>query len=336
MELQSASRTAFIDSDNLQDLNRLFDYVGLETETFVVLCSRDILKRPWCVGEIVTANNHYVESVKVVFADFTNPTQDFINHFKSIVPGLSDLAEQNIDLATIQNALSWFVSCPELCFPDLVTQSNVQQLVKSLVRRNFVGTEGLQVQADAFQEDAQMVIIPNHQDMESCACALILVKLLLPHMAHQPHWTPHVLPPDQELPTSASMLLILCTAEALQRPFLLRVVQKAAMQKCQYVPILADEGFRFPSKGFLEDNYAMLASVSDDPEGLSQLVHDIFKSIAVVFQPQSYSSTELILMTKAQEVAKRMLHRAIFPVLSTTSSRSINVRIHTREWSISM
>jgi len=45
----------FVDCDDLNDLTRLFSYVGQDTETLVVLASPDILTRKWCVGEICTA-----------------------------------------------------------------------------------------------------------------------------------------------------------------------------------------------------------------------------------------------------------------------------------------
>lgn len=50
-----------------------------------------------------------------------------------------------------------------------------------------------------------------------------------------------------------------------------------------------------------------MACVSDDPAKLSELILDVFKTIAVVFQPQGYSSTQLVLQTKAREVADRIV-----------------------------
>ena len=45
----------FIDSDDLKDLDKLFDYVGSDTANFLVIGSKEVLLRPCCVGEIVTA-----------------------------------------------------------------------------------------------------------------------------------------------------------------------------------------------------------------------------------------------------------------------------------------
>jgi len=45
----------FVDSDNLDDLDLLFSYVGEDTKVLVVLCSPEIFTRPWCIGEMTTA-----------------------------------------------------------------------------------------------------------------------------------------------------------------------------------------------------------------------------------------------------------------------------------------
>eukprot|EP00971_Amphidinium_carterae_P330556 6463663-Amphidinium_carterae.1 len=48
-------RKVFIDSDDLKRVDLLFEYVLYHTETLVVLCTSEILTRPWCVGEVTSA-----------------------------------------------------------------------------------------------------------------------------------------------------------------------------------------------------------------------------------------------------------------------------------------
>eukprot|EP00913_Durusdinium_trenchii_P007890 g7402.t1 len=52
LEKRLPGTKTFIDCDDLNDLTRLFSYVGQDTQTFLVLCSPDILTRKWCVGEM--------------------------------------------------------------------------------------------------------------------------------------------------------------------------------------------------------------------------------------------------------------------------------------------
>ena len=60
----------FIDCDDLVNLEDLFDYVASHTATVVVLLNKEILSRPWCLGELVTAHKHKVAMAIVEFPDF--------------------------------------------------------------------------------------------------------------------------------------------------------------------------------------------------------------------------------------------------------------------------
>ena len=56
-------REIFLDSDNLQDSGTLFATVANQTDSLVVLRSAEVLSRPWCVGEMITARLHGVDVI---------------------------------------------------------------------------------------------------------------------------------------------------------------------------------------------------------------------------------------------------------------------------------
>merc|ERR1712203_447316 len=76
----------FVDCDDLSNLDKLFDYVGSQTQTLIALCSKELLTRPWCVGELVTCKARSVEVLRVIFEDFAEPTQAFIDSYEQLVP----------------------------------------------------------------------------------------------------------------------------------------------------------------------------------------------------------------------------------------------------------
>ena len=78
----SLNREVFLDSDNLQDLAVLFGIVANDTDTLVVLCSKEILCRPWCVGEMTTARIVGVDTMLVTFPDFQHPPQDLMVNYE--------------------------------------------------------------------------------------------------------------------------------------------------------------------------------------------------------------------------------------------------------------
>ncbi|CAE6940130.1 RPS6, partial [Symbiodinium sp. CCMP2456] len=75
MELDKYGYRSFIDCDDLQDLSRLFGYVSHGTETMVIFGSRDVFTRKWCLGEIMTARIHEVQTVLLSFPGFAAPDE---------------------------------------------------------------------------------------------------------------------------------------------------------------------------------------------------------------------------------------------------------------------
>ena len=73
MSLQQSPKVlkkVLVDSDDLNDLGNLFNYVACETDALVVVYSAEILSRPWCIGEVTSAKVSRKKLVKVELADF--------------------------------------------------------------------------------------------------------------------------------------------------------------------------------------------------------------------------------------------------------------------------
>lgn len=66
----------FIDSDNLKDLNMLFDTVKSSVLHLVVCCTRLTLTRPYCAGEIASAFAAGVKVTLIRCPGFENPSEE--------------------------------------------------------------------------------------------------------------------------------------------------------------------------------------------------------------------------------------------------------------------
>ena len=53
--LRHSSDRVFLDSDELQDLDSLFECVRSQVAFLVPLLTPGLMMRPWCVGELATA-----------------------------------------------------------------------------------------------------------------------------------------------------------------------------------------------------------------------------------------------------------------------------------------
>ena len=63
----------YLDSDNLKNLEELFDTVRSHTRNLVVLATPAVFQRPWCAGEITCA---YSSQIPVFLINFVNGGQD--------------------------------------------------------------------------------------------------------------------------------------------------------------------------------------------------------------------------------------------------------------------
>ncbi|CAE7862881.1 unnamed protein product, partial [Symbiodinium microadriaticum] len=122
LQRRSGRNTTFVDSDDLNDLTRLFSYVGQDTETFVVLCSPDVLLRKWCIGEICTARAHDVHTVLVKWPEYTDPDEFFISNMESIIPGVRDLANYNISMGDVRESLRFLQTADSMVLPASLCQ----------------------------------------------------------------------------------------------------------------------------------------------------------------------------------------------------------------------
>eukprot|EP00913_Durusdinium_trenchii_P011361 g10672.t1 len=66
MAAQHSSSEIFLDSDQLEDLDLIFDTIRAKTRSVVVVLTSELLQRMWCAGEIVTAFKNHVCTLPLV------------------------------------------------------------------------------------------------------------------------------------------------------------------------------------------------------------------------------------------------------------------------------
>ena len=230
------TREVFLDTDNLHDLGALFGIVGSRIDTLLVLCTKDVLSRSWCLGEMATARAHNLDVVIVSFAEFQWPSENFISDIELHVEGLESLVQYGIGLDIILATLRWLPGLPQIRLPQDMTLACVDTVVEFLVARkggkcdaacvpgivletdrtaNDTGDEvavhTVQLLADARPPDGcQVVSIVDHSKSENVCTAHILKELL---KAHCPLMTkvPHVLGADEHVADDVQCVVIVCS-----------------------------------------------------------------------------------------------------------------------------
>eukprot|EP00439_Symbiodinium_sp_Y106_P027243 s3133_g3.t1 len=327
LQKRSSRNSTFVDSDDLNDLTRLFSY---DTETFVVLCSPDVLLRKWCIGEICTARAHDVHTVLVKWPEYVDPDEFFISNMESIIPGVKDLANYNISMDDVRESLRFIQTADSMILPASLCQDSIKDVCDLLVRskvskpdqhalgvRSSVATTstkfGSETEREPISPDCPILAEPGNIEAE--AAAFILMDLLIPRMNKAERCS---LPTEgADLPATTMTALLICTEGCFKCPQIARwILQLGESPSWSLVPIIAEDRFLVPSAGFFEDLHSPSSKLQLKVNTRRYALHikAVFQEISTVFVPQMYSSTQEDLELRAKQVAGRLQSDSLKPL----------------------
>lgn len=119
------SSQIFLDSDQLEDLDLIFDTIRCKTHSVVVVLTPQVLTRMWCAGEIVTAFKNRILTVPLLCDGYTPPDVELLDHLEEIWTGQQKqiLSVHGISLEDVRSAYVWLdawceseVTIPAGCF----------------------------------------------------------------------------------------------------------------------------------------------------------------------------------------------------------------------------
>jgi hypothetical protein len=313
LESSKVKAKVFLDSDDLVDLNKLFDFVRNDLMTLVVLCSKEVLMRPWCAGEMTTARLNNVPVRLVLFSDFSFPTQDVIKNYGTLCPGCATLTPHGIDEDMVQTTLGWISTNPTITFKSDVSMGAVDQLCNTIYGDQYAKGGPVSIEIDRKKTDGnkKAVILADLAYSEAASTAYVLEKLLIPYMHHNAELMPPVLGDKETLAASTTHVILICSRGCFNNPNLVRALLTANELKCAIIPVVSEEAFRFPTEPFFDSLRAdgpsiMKAAGSDDDiELLCDIIRGIFCEIAVVLH--AWNDSHVDLNVRAAVVAKRLL-----------------------------
>lgn len=321
LENTKVTSGVFLDSDDLQDLNKLFEFVREELDTLVVVCTKELMTRPWCAGELTTARLNNVPLVLVLLPDFSFPDENLINNYMQHVPGTSTLAPHGISEAMVQETLRWISSNPTIKFPNTVNM----KIMDTLCGHLFKPPEGVVTISDEgnphSKSKCESVILVDSTYAEAIATAFVLEKLILPFVGSESEKLPRVLSDSEDVPPAAKKVLVVCSNGCFQNPMLCKRIMQASENESYILPIVAEDAFRFPTSEFWDDMRKEGPTLMDqigkdyDIEQLIEVIKGIFSEIAVAFHACDNSAADL--KVRAGTVARRISNK------TTMSSKSV-------------
>eukprot|EP00434_Breviolum_minutum_P036186 symbB.v1.2.032056.t1/scaffold3795.1/size50223/4 len=334
----SSSVCVFLDCDQLENLDILFDVVRSSTKNVVVVLTPELLKRVWCAGEIATAHKNKIETIPLVCDGFRRLTSAQMMAIPSLwtVQQTQMLANHGITIDDVMNAYTWLqsseltpmkmprfgqVGLREKVVVDLLHRCyrrRVSGLSKAPVKRLLAGRP---VQGYESKEYARgrVLITSSVADAESLSTCEVFQLMLQAHLQvecvvvqgsrQMVSWKPW-----------AYYLVVLLFRGMFRDPGFGRILAAAfdgTRRPLEVVTVIADPQFDFPSVDVYEtetkeDDFNLF---SDETSPLSkQAYRHLLNVVALPFSPFASDGLQKKQVT---EIAQRF-HRYKEPAVGVT------------------
>lgn len=304
-----------MDSDNLVDLDTLFDTVAFKTQVMVFVGSNELLTRPWCMGEITTAHRHKIPSVKLGLPDFSEPKDDFIDTYAAIVD-LSVLTCHGIAIKDAQDAMRWFRSLPEISVPAEIHDARMKDVANAIMDIGGAvdlsqATQKKKSLRATTEGQTSTRIIVDVRNWETCSAGMILERMLAVHYVDRPDIMPSVLTSEDMVPAATKQVILICSSGALESENVMERLLQVSDRKLPVSPVISEDGFSFPTATFVEDHRALASSIlnkqqssTDNVDEQLEAIKSMFAIIGIMFTAKHAS--DKVLQTKAEEIAARV------------------------------
>ncbi|CAE7584618.1 ENDOV [Symbiodinium sp. CCMP2456] len=297
---RSSSFTSFIDVDDLSDLSKLFSYVSHDVEKLVLFGTPDVLKRTWCVGELVVARLHKVPTILLKLPNFSQPDEGFLLAYDSLVPDLGDFSSYGFGMKEVKDTLRWLGSVETISLPSYLSKQVLQHVVSSLTMTRAA----LPSSEQTF--DNGCLVLADPENMDATATAYILAELTAREMMHTS--VPVVLSAEDRVgPTKVDVLhlILVCTGGCLESSKIAEwLLQARFISTCFISPVISDDSFELPSKMSYQNLARHPYADTLDLGAYVRVLQAVFLEIALPFSPQSCSEAELRL--RAKQISARL------------------------------
>jgi len=331
------TKEVFLDSDNLDNLDYLFEYVANDTDMFVAVVTRDIFTRPWCIGELCTARLGKIQTTALALQGSRMPDEEFISDFVNFVESMEMLTESGMTMDLLQDTLRWIGDQPRLSASAKASDASLMAVVERLTTSQVIsgvvsipldGATPIQARSSHLSYTPMVYDLSNS---EAAASAYILRRMLIVSFANSTQLLPSPVEKEFVAPRGPCLLVILCTNGIFSSEGFRDMVSAQPLSSLDptFLPLIGEQGFRFPSLEMRHtpSNGSAITITSQNSEGLSAAVQEwiraLFKEIAVSFLAQTGSEQEL--QVAAEQIARRLRN------LHVKSTRNSSMRYRAQD-----
>ena len=272
---------------------------------------------------MVTAWQGRIPSRLLSWPSLVIPDETFIESYSTNVPDVAELVKFGISLAEVKGMLRELGQVEILRLPGQLTPQHVKDLVDSLLGFRVRSVMRLATNSQV-EIDSGCPILADPDNIEAVASATVLSILLKPLLlgSHVP--CPFVLLKGSSVLASTKTSLMLCSRGCFKSPQIQQwLLQACRSGSCSMIPVIAEEYFQIPSASYETELQEMFFR-EGELHLYSMTLQALFEEIAVVFVPQSYSSTSQDLALRARQAAQRLtsqlqtLQTKVFRLISSS------------------
>jgi hypothetical protein len=327
--LRLGSRKVFVDSDDLQNLDLLFQVVACELDCLTVIMSTELLRRPWCLGEITTA--WFSGGPKVIPIMFPRITmeeaahEDFVCQIAEVVD-VGCLSQQSISELMVKDAVRWLRDLPRHSMHSTISETHFMDVIACLHKKDPEKHKFADFKQDACTNpDGQVAILVDYNDIEALSSAMVIKIELREYLSRKADYIPFLLPPSMRLGEKIRVALLVCTSNIFSQAHVLKAVYEAGADRMDsaVLPIVPTGAFRFPSEDWVFENVLLFEQLCPDIDALEIGGHimTVFKEIAFVLHLNSVETNET-LRAKCKTMSQRILRRVGLVDMDRTGSQT--------------
>jgi len=283
------------------------------------------------MGEVTTGRLHKVKTVVVALPDYEPPSETLVQEYQVHVPDVTELAAHGISLAAVQETLRWMRELPTIELLGTLDSKLTRAVCKELVVIHVWAKNSFKLRNEAEDEldeetrlvnrkaqynGSKVAILVDYKNMEAVATALVLQLMVSPLLISSGGMVPYIMTANEEAMPTVQIIVVICSQGCFGNPDIARVLVSSAARSLTVLPIIAEDGFRFPTKDFYDEVLATAGTTGmlGKPSHLAAVVKQVFQEIAVGFNPQGYSASVQDLEVRAKTIAFRLLGGKLRPM----------------------
>ncbi|CAE8630546.1 unnamed protein product [Polarella glacialis] len=303
-----SSSLLFLDSDELESLDLIFDTVRSATKSLVIILSPELLTRMWCAGEIVTAHRNEIHILPIVCDGFTPPEAAMIESIPSVwsEEQKNTLMSFGITMDMVKEAYYHIMNLHSITMPRFGSAEEQEAVIVEMVACCQLSKRAF---ADKGKSSTRprILITGAVADAEALAACRVM-QALVQKLTQEETLVVQSAQEAQAVLGSAVYLVVLLSKGMLRVPafaeILLAVVESE--HNVEIVTVSADSGFEFPGPDFYKElEQTGLGEAGLGPEAGPRLSKAFRSLLSVLALPLSPLGSEGLLDKQVSEISRR-------------------------------